>query len=240
VNVGVASSISNLHSWEVCFVSWRIAQGQPVLVKILDSRDIQINEEPPIIARYFAFESPNNYTQVTLYWYEKIPFNTGVTVEQRYARISLIMYAVNPSNYQKLEETLLPFAQSIAVHWEPLKGQSLISLGVPILQSMLVLAIFFIIFTGTTKYIIEKRRKNNNLKIFENYASEKEKIVLQTIRNATKENTFQALISALKKDTGKATRPSELAKILKRLEDYGMVRKDVTNVEDKPILIWKI
>lgn len=240
VNVGVANSISNLHSWEVCFVSWRIAQGQPVLVRILDSRDTQICQNPPIVARYFVFESPENYTQVTLYWYEKIPFNTGVTVEQRYARISLIIYAASPNNYQKLEETLLPFAQSIAAHWEPLKGQSLISLGVPMLQSMFVLAIFLMIFMGTTKYIIEKRRKNNNQKIFNNYASEREKIVLQAIRNATEENTLQTLVSALKKNAGKAMRPSELAKILKRLEDYGMVKKDVKDAEDTSILIWKI
>jgi len=238
VSVGVASSISNLHSWETCFVSWRIAQGQPALVRVLDSRDVQIIQNPPIIARYFVFESPDNYTQVTFYWYERAPFNTGVTVEPKYVRISLIIYALNPDNYRKLEETLLPFAQSIAAHWEPLKSQSLVSLGVPMLQSMLVLAIAFIIFTWATKYTIEQRRKNNNLKIFENHASQEEKIVLQTIKNAAK-TTFQAIISALKKNVGKAIGPSELTEILTRLEDYGIVKKDVINVEDRPTLIWK-
>jgi len=239
VNVGVASSISNLHSWEVCFVSWRIAQGQPVLVQVLDSRDVQIIQNPLIIARYFVFESPNNYTQVTLYWYEKAPINTGATVEQRYVRISLIIYALNPNDYQKLEEILLPFAQSIAAHWEPLKNQSLVSLGVPMLQSLLALAIFFIIFTGTTKYTTEQRKRRNNLRIFENHASQKDKIVLQTIKSATKENTFQAIISVLKKNIGNTTRPSELTEILKRLEDHGIVRKDVINLKDQPTLIWK-
>jgi len=238
VSVGVASSIANLHSWEYCFVSMQIAQGQPALVRVLDSRDVQIIQNPPIVARYFVFESPDDYTQVTLYWYERALFNTGVTVEPKYVRISLIIYALDPDNYRKLEETLLPFAQSIATHWEPLKIQSLVSLGVPMLQSMLVLAIAFTIFIGATRYTLEQRRKNINLKIFESHASQREKIVLQTIKNTTKKTTFQAIISALEKNMKKAVRPTELTEILTSLEDYGIVKKDVINVEDQPTLIW--
>jgi len=239
VSVGVAGSIADLHSWETCWVSLRIARGQSALVPVLDSRDVQIIQNPPIIARYFVFESPDNYTQVTLYWYERAPFNTGVTVEPKYVRISLIIYTLTPKNYQKHEETLFTFAQSIATHWEPLKNQSLVSFGVPMLQFMLVLSIGFITFTGTTKYTIEQRRKNNNLKIFEKHASQKEKIVLQAIKNANEETTFQAIISALKNNGGKAIRSSELTEILTRLEDYGIVRKDIINVEDRPMLSWK-
>jgi len=239
VSVGVSSSISNLHSWETCLVSWQIAHGQPALVQVLDSRDIQIIQNPPIIARYFVFESPDDYTQVTLYWYERAPFNTGVTVELKYVRINLIIYAFDPNNYQKHEKILLSFAQSIAAHWEPLKVQSLISLGVPMLQFMLVLTMAFIIFTGTAKYAVDQRRKNNNLRIFEKHASQKEKIVLQTIKNATEETTFQAIVSALKINTEKITRPSELAEILKCLVDEGIVKKAVISVEDRPTLVWK-
>ena len=63
--------------------------------------------------------------------------------------------------------------------------------------------------------------------------------MLQTIKNATKETTFKAIISALKKNTEKTIRPSELTEILKRLEDYGIVKKAVINVEDRPTLVWK-
>ncbi|UCE16448.1 MAG: hypothetical protein JSV12_02200, partial [Candidatus Bathyarchaeota archaeon] len=151
---------------------------------------------------------------------------------------SLIINTLNQDNYRKLEETLMPFAQSIATHWEPLKSQSLVSFGVPMLQSMLVLAIAFGTFTGATKYTLERRRKYSNLRIFESHASPKEKIVLQIIKNSTKA-TFETIISALKEDIGKAIRPNELTEILKRLENYGIVKKDVINVDDQPTLIWK-
>lgn len=42
VLVNVANSISNLHSWEVCLITWQTAQGQYPLVSVLDSRDIRL------------------------------------------------------------------------------------------------------------------------------------------------------------------------------------------------------
>ena len=78
--VGVSSSISNLHNWEVCFVTWQTAHGQYPLVDVYDSREIQLLHDPLLVAKFFVFDSPNNYTQVTLYWYEKASFKTGLTV----------------------------------------------------------------------------------------------------------------------------------------------------------------
>jgi len=240
VIVGVANSISNLHNWEVSLIAWQVSQGLPPLVSLLESGDVQLTENPRIIAHYLVFQHPSNYTYVALYWYQRAMFKTGLTVEPRYVRINLLILTTNPNDSPKLIEKLQTIGQSIAVYWEPLKRQSLVSLGIPLLQSLLVLTIAFIIFTGATKYTIEQRRKNNNLKIFKNHASQKEKNVLQTIKNATNETTFQAIISALEKNTMKAIRPNELTEILKHLEDYGIVKKDVINVEDQPTLIWKV
>lgn len=240
VIVGVANSISNLHNWEVSLIAWQISRGLPPLVSLLESGDMQLTENPLIIARYLVFQHPSNYTYVALYWYQRAMFKTALTVEPRYVRINLLFLTTNPNDSPELIEKLQTIGQSIAVYWEPLKRQTLVSLGIPLLQFLLVLAIALIIFTGATKYTIEQRRKNNNLKIFKNHASQKEKNVLQTIKSSTKKTTFQAIISALKKNTGKAMRPNELTEILKCLEDYGLVKKDIINVEDQPMLIWKV
>ncbi|MEM4713699.1 MAG: exosortase/archaeosortase family protein, partial [Candidatus Bathyarchaeia archaeon] len=90
VLIGVASSISNLHNWEVCLISWQTAYGRYPLVEVLVSKDIQLLEGNQLIARYLVFQnSEENYTQFTLYWYEKATFKLGATVQQRYVRISL-------------------------------------------------------------------------------------------------------------------------------------------------------
>jgi len=240
VLVGVASSITDLHSWEVCWVAWQTAHGRLPLVSVFDSRDVQIVQNPPIIARYFVFQHPDKYTQVTLYWYEKTLFNTGLTVEQRYVRFSLIALTENSADYPRLEEELLPFANSIATYWEPIKSKALISIGVPILQSMLLIAICFILIMKITQYTRDQRKRGNNLKIFERFASSNEKLVFQTIQSITAENkvlTTQAIASALKKN--RCMQSNELMNVLDRLVEYGLIKRDIANVKDNPVLIWK-
>ena len=242
VLVGVAGSITNLHSWEVCLVTWQTARGYPPLVTVLDSKDIQLVQNPPITARYFTFQHPNNYTQVTLYWYQKALFKTGITIEPKYTRISLIILTRNPNDSPQLEQKLLNMGQLIAAYWEPLKTQSLVSLGVPTMQILLGSTILFALFLQTTQYTKEWRRKTTNLKIFEKLASPKEKLLYQTIKEQsqkTKETTTQNIASAFEKAMGKAGKLNELIDMLNNLEKHGIIKADIINILDQPKLIWK-
>jgi len=241
--VNVANSISNLHSWEVCLITWQTAQGQYPLVSVLDSRDIQLLEEVPIIARYLVFQDPElNYTQVTLYWYEKAAFKTGLTVQQKYVRISLIILTRNSTNYQEYENQLLNFGQAIASYWEPIKSQSLISLGVPAQQALLIFSIIFIIAAKTTQYTSEWRKRTSNLKIFNNFASSEDKLVLQTVAELSKEKkaiTTRDISSAIKRKAGKFMKFERLVERLNRLEEYGFIKRDIASNNNKPMLVWK-
>jgi hypothetical protein len=52
---------------------------------------MQLLEGSQLIAKYLVFQdSEQNYTQLTLYWYESATFKIGATVQQKYVRISLI------------------------------------------------------------------------------------------------------------------------------------------------------
>jgi hypothetical protein len=240
--VGVASSLSNLHSWEVCLISWQTAQGQYPLVSVIDSRDIELLPEIPLIARFLVFKNPQNYTQNTLYWYEKALFKTGVTVQQKYVRISLVIFSTSEESYKHAEETLLTFGQSIAKYWEPLKQQSLISIGVPLLQFLLAATILFAIFIEVGYHFNEKRRKQNNLRIFQNYASQEEKLMLQTIQKlgqAKKETTFKAILRDFQKTTGEKISSEKALNMLNTLEGYGLIKKDLITVQNVPKLVWK-
>src|SRR3990170_2149308 len=156
VAIGVSNSLSNLHNWEACFVTWQTAQGQYPLVNVLDQRDTQLLPDTPLIARYFAFESPDDYTQTTLYWYEKATFKTGLTIEQKYVRISLIILTTTAESYEQHEQELLTAGQTIASAWEPMKTQALISLGIPAQQALLAASIVFLAATETTQYFNQK------------------------------------------------------------------------------------
>lgn len=242
--IGVSNSISNLHSWEVCLISWQIAQGRLPLVTTLESRDIQLLPDTPIIARYLVFRdtrTTRNYTQVTLYWYERAAFNTGATVEQKYVRISLVILTHNSTNYQQFENQLLTVGREAASHWQPLKSQALISLGIPSQQLLLATAIGFIAFTKTTEHINNLQKKTNNQKIFNNFASPEEKLVLQTIQKLSKETkaTNQTIYAALQKTTNNTIKPEKILTILSDLENYGLIKKDISKIQNQPKLIWK-
>ena len=242
VLIGVANSISNLHSWEVCLISWQTAQGQYPLVSVLDSKDVKLLEDIPIIARYLVFQNQENYTQITLYWYEKATFQTGITTQQKYVRISLIILTRNSINYQQHEDKLLEFGKTIASHWEPIKTQSLISLGIPAQQTLLILSITFIVATKTTQYTTEWRKRTNNLKIFNNFATPEEKLVLQTLTELSKERkaaTTKEINFAIKRKIGKFMKVERLIERLNRLQEYGFIKTDLHSNNNRPFLVWK-
>jgi len=248
VLVGVGSSISNLHSWEVCLVAWRTAQGMAPVVKVFDQRDVQIMENPPITGRYFVFQYPSdepllaNYTQVTLYWYQRALFKTGLTVESKYVRISVLILTRNANDYPKHEQRLLDLGQQIATYWEPLKTQSLLSLGIPTLQILLASTLVFAIAMQTTQYASEKRKKTTNLQLFERYGSPEEKRLHQTIkdlRQKTKETTTRNIESAFNHEPINSTKPSGLQGALENLRANRIIQLDVINIQDQPRLVWK-
>jgi len=243
VLIGVASSLSNLHSWEVCLITWRTSQGQYPIVEVLDSRDIQLLGDS-IIARYLVFkDSDQNYTQVTLYWYERATFKIGATIQQKYVRISLIIILTkDQSNYQQTEDFLLDFGQEIASYWEPIKSQTLISLGVFAQQMLLAVLIAFIVSTKTAQHVNEWRKRTNNLKIFNNFGSPKDKLVLQTTIKLNKEKkavTTMDINLAIKRKVGKFMKLESLMEHLNRLQDYGFIKRDIISNHNKPLLAWR-
>ena len=243
VSINVANSISNLHSWEVCLITWQMAHGRYPLVKVLDSREIDLLEGTSIIARYLAFKAPQNYTQITLYWFERATFDTGVSVGQKYVRISLIILTYESTNYREFEDELLSMGKTIASYWEPLKFQSLISLGIPALQFLLVISTVLIIVTKIGQYSYELRKRMRNLKIFRGFASKNDKLVLQTVIDLAKEKRYvgtMEIMNAFREKTGKSIENDELIDILNRLEEYGFIRKDVVSVDNVPKLVWKV
>jgi exosortase len=239
--LGVADSLVNLHNWEVCLVTWHTAQGKPPLVSVLDSKDVQILQNPPTIARYFVFQSPLNYTQATLYWYEKALFNIGTTVLQKYVRISLIILTTPQSSYQEFEERLLAVGPLVAEIWKPLKTRSLVSIGVPLTQYLLASLSVFVVFAGLGEYLNEKRRKRGNLRIFTSFATPAEKTVLQTVtklRIGARKIKHETILNALKKAKSTDLSRSEILQVLHDLESYGLIKRDIANIQNIPKLAW--
>ena len=79
------------------------------------------------------------------------------SLEQKYVRVNLIILTQDTEKYLTFEEELLAAGEVIAAAWEPIKTQSLLSIGIATQQSLLVASIAFLIITGVTQYLAEKR-----------------------------------------------------------------------------------
>jgi Holliday junction resolvasome RuvABC DNA-binding subunit len=132
--------------------------------------------------------------------------------------------------------------QLIAVYWEPLRVQSLVSLGIPLQQFLLGSAVLVAVIAQTSQHALEQKKKRTNLKIFERFASSNEKLVYQIIKELsqkTKETTTQNIASAFEKASDKTMHPNELKDILKNLQKSGIINPDIINIRDQPRLVWK-
>ena len=85
-------------------------------------------------------------------------------------------------------------------------------------------------------------KRNNNQKIFDNFASQREKLTLQTIKELAEENKkieTRDIRRALEKKTDEPVKLEELTNTLNKLEEYGLIRRDIASVENQPKMIWK-
>jgi len=243
VLVNVANSISNLHNWEVCLISWQTAHGQYPLVVVLASKDMPLLEGNQLIAKYLVFHNPEEkYTQFTLYWYERATFKIGATIQQRFVRISLVILAWKASSHQQYESQVLELGEAVAQHWKPIKTQSLLSLGIPAQQTFLAFSIALIIITKIAQHTSDWRKRINNFKIFNNIASPTDKLVLQTLTelSKTKEAATTAEISSeIKNKTGKTVKLESLVERLNQLREYGFIKMDIIMRDNSPTLVWE-
>jgi len=238
VTIEIAKTRSSLHPWEVCLITY--GEGK---VTQLSLRDVQLLQNPPITARYFAFQDiKTNVTQVVLYWYENAHFNTGSSVEQEHVKISLIAFAKTPEDIPAIEEQLLPFGIAIANYWQPIKTWSQIALLISQNGTTLITITTALLATILTYQIIKDREeKKSNLKIYKKLALEEERLILQAVHQASKQDkpTANTIASHYEKLAGKPIKLNLLLQKLNQAEQAGLIKRAITSREDEPTLIWK-
>jgi hypothetical protein len=243
VGLEIAGTPSPLHRWEYCLVTWPLTQGYQPSVEQLDLRDLQIMQNPSIIARYFAFRDKTyDQTQLVLYWFENSIFTTNGTSQQKYVEISLIAYPTSAQDVGRIENELLPFAISIVNYWQPIRTWTTIatvlsSNGLTLAEiTTTLLAALVIFYTSET---IRQRRTNASAY---QKLSEQSKQIIDTIveTEKTAKPTLQAIDYAYQDKTGLIIEKEELMRKLTELERTGTVETSIASVQDEPTRIWKI
>ena len=209
----------------------------------LDLRDVQLLQNPPIMGRFFAFEHTQyNLTQVMLYWYEQAIFETDSGLEQKYVKISTIAYANSPANFTEIEDMLLPFGETIASYWQPIRTWSKITTtiaqhGTTLIAATTTALIITLIFQRIQKY----KQKKSNFLAFNRLALQEERTILQATHQTSQKSipTGNAIALSYQK---LAQKPIEFNKLIQKLyqaEEAGLIKRKIASQEDNPTLTWK-
>lgn len=228
--------------WEVCDVLWPETHGYEPNVKQLDLRDVQIQENPPITARYFAFQSlEDNETELVLYWYVTSALTTNNTMEQEQVKISIITYPSSPLEIGTAEDQLLPFASAISSYWQPLQTWTPIALAIIENGSTLcaapvalVICMILLSFVEAVKY----RRAKTNL-----YAKllQEDQQIVDTVRKVKEKSrsTMQSIMATYQNMSPTSLDLQHLRDKFARAEEVGLIRRRIINEHDEPIETWK-
>jgi exosortase len=242
--IELAKTRASMHPWEVCLITWQIAHGYQPQVTQLTQRDTTLLDNPPIIARFFAFQDlKTNMIQVILYWYESSYFNLGSSMEREYTKISFLAYANNADEIPSIENQLIPFGKAMVEHWLPIKSWSLLTLLMS-QNGLTLMAITTALLALTLAYQTNKSQKRNilNLKAYDKLTSEQEKLILQAVDKTAAEDTKptgHAIAQTYQKLAGKSIDIETLRDDISRANEAGFLRRDLANQDDEPILIWR-
>jgi len=231
-----------LHRWEVCLITWPQTHGYQPSAEQLDLRDVTILENPPIIARYFAFKfKTDNQTQLVLYWYASAIFTANNASQQKMVKISLITYPEGPEDVPSMEQQLLPIAKAIAAYWEPIKTWSAIAMvisqnGISLAALTTALLVVVIVL-----YVFEALAQTRANAIAYGKLSKSDQQIVDILRRKEKRTipTLDKIQVTYQHVTGQAVDTAQLERKLAELERTGVIKSLIANNQDEPTQTWK-
>lgn len=240
VDINIADERGRLHPWEQCV--------NPDIT--FDLRDVKLKDSPPVIGRFWAFKRTRarEFAEVILYWIDDIIFQTASGFEKKYLLTSIIVYTRNINDYQEIENLILPIGKSLVNFWQPIKDQSGFAKNInqfillfinydKVIIASLTLAIVLIIAIHLYRTILIKR---HNIKSYNKLILE-EKRILRAVHQADKKGlpTGKAIALEYYEIAGKPIETDYLLRKLGEAERAGLIKREIWNIDEKPILGWK-
>lgn len=240
VGVEIAESTVVLHFWEVCLITWAVPKGEQPVTS-LDLRDIKIQEDPPITARYFAFrEQDQTQIQLVLYYFTTSLFEIDDTTQKKQVKISFITYFDDPQDLDTMEDELLTFAENTVNYWEPLREWNIITTVISKnVLPLAIVAVASLIALLPLSWIQRRKKFRTNGSIYLKLHSHKQQII-NAVRETerTKPATLNNISETYQRMVDRTVNRDELLRDLTELEKLGVVDTRIICEQDEPIYTW--
>jgi exosortase len=239
VAVEIAQARSSLHEWEMCLVTWPQTLGYQSQVSQLDLRDVTILENPPIVARYFAFQYvETNDTQVVLYWFLTSTFRVNDVAQQKYVKISLIAYPRMGEPIGEVEDQLLAVGTAVAGYWEPVRTWTQVALVIsqngPALSAAMVVLLVVVLLYQT---LLFRKDRQSAMRLYGKLPLQ-EKELVDIVEHAAKPAT-EEIARRMQGLVGSGEKVSSIEDRLLDAEEVGLVKREIGDREDEPFVFWR-
>ena len=238
----IASSLSRLHTWEKCLITWPITHGYQPKVTQIDLQDVQILNNPPIVGRHFVFKyTSTNQTQAVLYWYETMRFEVNSTSQEKHVKISLIAYPKMSDDLSSLQSQLEAIAMNVADYWQPIRTWSQVSLLLSQNGNQLAAVTSLILFSVIIFGALHWRRENkNNLRTYEKLSISKRQLI-DAIHQTGEKNlpTLKNIGVTYRKVAGQRIKEATLLQEITEMEKVGILERIIVNKIDEPTVSWR-
>jgi hypothetical protein len=242
VNLEIASTRASLHRWETCLINFPLSQGRKPAATQIELADIQMNENPPIICRYFVFKNnKTNQTEAVLYWYETATFNTNSTSQQKNVKISLIGYPDTTEELNSTKNQQLIIAKAIIDYWEPIKLWSATAMLISTNGAYFAATTSMLLAAIAIHHAIETvRQRKTKRKAYTKLSASNQQIIsaIQTTSKKTMP-TLNAIAVEHQKATGQTIDKNTLLQTLTALEKEGLIDSHIANHRDEPTQTWR-
>jgi exosortase/archaeosortase family protein len=241
VAVQIGASQTSQHRWETCLINYPLSRGGQASVTQFALRDAQLQENPPMTGRFFAFQyNKSGQTQAVFYWYQTAIFSTNGTSQTKSVMISLIAYLDNADMIDSAENQQIPIAKAINSHWQPLKTWSAVTLiisqnGLALSLSVATVLILLIIYA----IYLDKKEKNSLLTLYRKLSTQ-DQLLIKAINNAGKSPSTKAIVAEFQKLSTISVTEYFVIQKLKEAENNGLITQNIKNSQDNPILVWKL
>jgi len=234
VHLEIADAKTNLHSWDKCFAAWD-------QLTLYDSKEIRLEENPPLIAQSFAYQEKDSISIISVvYWYEKSLFIVNSTIEEKFVKISLMSVIDEISDRPLMEEEqLLPIAYETAMYWQPVKQSSQIVLTFAKYRNELLIVMLASVIAPISFQAIKRGVQKKSLyPLYSKITSKTDKQILQAA-SQTKVPTANQIALTYHKSSGKNMNLEKLIEKLEQAEKAGLIKREIMSFEDNPLLVWR-
>jgi len=238
----IADCESGFHNWEYCLITWPLNQNKEAPVTQLDLKDVQIMQNPPLIARCFAFRwNSYNNTQVVVYWRETLVFTSNNETQQKSVQVSLSIYPNQPEQITQSEDTLQKLAESIAAYWEPLRTWTPVALLLSKNANILVASSTAALALVIPAEALKKRNKKAGKKATYSKIADEDKRILTALGQLQRNNlsTLNDLKHTVQTLNNLDIDEHALEMRLQELSKIGLAYQEIRSVDDDPTLVWK-